>query len=314
MKNARQFFIRAIEKKRVAHLYLVHGPKGSGKEELVLDIAYQMMKKDNVENEVLRQQIIEKRHVNLVFIEPDGLSIKKEQILLLQQEFSKTTLTEGPRVYIVKGVEKMTQSAANSLLKFMEEPIGKNVFGFLLTEDREAVIRTIISRSQLVQLQGIGEKELENQLLEASINPIYAALLPYLTKNVDEAIALANNPSFKELIDVLIAFTETWHDTQTSLVLFFAKNKQVLILDRTMFQYFLELLVLYFLDIVHYKIHQELTFTLFKESMQKASNAVEIKQINEIIHIVQELIMRQTFYINIDLALDELAFEVEKRR
>jgi DNA polymerase III subunit delta' len=34
-----------------------------------------------------------------------------------------------------KSIEKISQSAANSLLKFMEEPLSHNVYGFLLTEN-----------------------------------------------------------------------------------------------------------------------------------------------------------------------------------
>ena len=44
----------------------------------------------------------------------------------------------------------MSLSAANSLLKFMEEPKDNQTIGFLLTDDVNAVISTIISRSQVI--------------------------------------------------------------------------------------------------------------------------------------------------------------------
>ena len=51
--------------------------------------------------------------------------ISKEQIVELQEEFSKTSLVEGNRIYIVDGIDKASVSAQNSLLKFIEEPIMK---------------------------------------------------------------------------------------------------------------------------------------------------------------------------------------------
>ena len=136
-------------------------------------------------------------------IEPDGEMIKKEQILALQQEFSKTALVSGPRIYVIKNVEKMNQSAANSLLKFMEEPLSANVFGFLLTENIDRVIRTIISRSQVIHMNNRNEEDLENELLQFEVDERIATLAPYLTKDIEEATMLADDPNFLAVIDFI---------------------------------------------------------------------------------------------------------------
>ena len=51
-------------------------------------------------------QISKRIASNVMVIEPDGLTLKKEQIIQLQTEFSKTALVKGPRVYILNHVEK----------------------------------------------------------------------------------------------------------------------------------------------------------------------------------------------------------------
>ena len=59
---------------------------------------------------------------DLKIIEPDGISIKKEQIQALQQSLSLKSSNNTNQVYIIKESDKMNPSASNSLLKFIEEP------------------------------------------------------------------------------------------------------------------------------------------------------------------------------------------------
>ena len=106
MKQALHFFEQTIGKNRLAHLYLISGPKGSGKSQLVEDVSFLILSQHREDVTHLKQQIEERKLSNLMVIEPEGLVIKKEQILMLQNEFSKTALVSGPRIYIIKSIEK----------------------------------------------------------------------------------------------------------------------------------------------------------------------------------------------------------------
>lgn len=68
----------------------------------------------------------------------------------------------------------MTASAANSLLKFLEEPSG-DVCAFLLTENANLILPTIISRCQEFELQALGFDELSEKLQQAGISKIRPA-------------------------------------------------------------------------------------------------------------------------------------------
>ncbi|HBY65460.1 MAG TPA: DNA polymerase III subunit delta', partial [Acholeplasmataceae bacterium] len=116
MKRAYYFFKQTILKQRLAHLYLISGPKGSGKAELVENVSYLILNQNKPENQHLKEMIKQNIVPNMMIIEPDGLTIKKEQILALQKEFSKTALVSGSRIYIIKNIEKIGTGAANSLL------------------------------------------------------------------------------------------------------------------------------------------------------------------------------------------------------
>ena len=88
---------------------------------------------------------------DLKIIEPDGISIKKEQIQALQQSLSLKSSNNTNQVYIIKESDKMNPSASNSLLKFIEEP-EEGIYAILITTDRNQILPTIISRCNLISL------------------------------------------------------------------------------------------------------------------------------------------------------------------
>jgi DNA polymerase III subunit delta' len=314
MKRAYYFFKQTILKNRLAHLYLISGPKGSGKSQLVDEVSYLILNQGKPESPHLKLQIKERKVANLMVIEPDGLTIKKEQILLLQSEFSKTALVSGPRIYVIKNIEKIGMNAANSLLKFMEEPLNHSVYGFLLTENLDDVLRTIQSRSQIIYLKSIDEHDLENELVKLGVEEKVATLAPYLTKNIDEATLLAENPNFLEMIHFIEEVATLWTNKDISFPLYFSNKSGFLIQDRDFFKSFLELLLLYFLDLVHYKAHQEITYKFLRDQIILQSDRMQVKDINAVIEAIQDVLEKQTYFINLDLALEQLIYTLEKRR
>ena len=68
-------------------------------------------------------------------------------------------------VIIMTGIESMKKEAANSFLKLLEEPAEDLIF--LLTSDNtEALLPTIISRCQHIQLSPLKTKQIEQALIE----------------------------------------------------------------------------------------------------------------------------------------------------
>ncbi len=83
-------------------------------------------------------------------VAPDGASIKIEQIRELQKEFAYRATASGTKIYMLYHADKMTVQAANSLLKFLEEPTSR-VVAILITENGNALLPTIQSRAQWIQ-------------------------------------------------------------------------------------------------------------------------------------------------------------------
>ncbi|MFP4177553.1 MAG: AAA family ATPase [Acholeplasmataceae bacterium] len=313
MNEAYRFFERTIEKGRLSHLYMLTGPKGSGKMKLALDVAYMIMSRQLGKSDRLRARIHERKAANLMVIEPEGLQIKKEQIRALQEEFSKTVLVAGPRIYCIRHIDRLTKSAANRLLKFMEEPQNESVYGFLLTENVDDVLRTIVSRSQVVKLRSPSEKELEGYLIEQGVEERLAAIAPYVTRDLDEAIELSTDPNFILLVDFISGMSEVWDDGDTSLILYFSEKGGFLVQDRGFFKTFLEVLLIYLLDLVHDRMNQPIAFAFLREDIHRHSERLSLPAINRIIDRIQGLLKRQAYNINLLLALDHTASILETK-
>lgn len=86
----------------------------------------------------------------LIVIDPIGKNIKKDSILNLKNTFSNKPLFTNNNYYIINQAEKMNITSFNMLLKFMEEP-EDNILGFLVTENKDFLPDTIVSRCQVLR-------------------------------------------------------------------------------------------------------------------------------------------------------------------
>ena len=109
----------SLLKDQLSHLYLLVGNQGDYRDQMILDIV-QTLVSDSASN---KTELIEKQKVT--WVESETQVIKKDQIQQLFNEFSKTSLQNQRKVYVIEDAEKLNVSSANTLLKFMEEPDSK---------------------------------------------------------------------------------------------------------------------------------------------------------------------------------------------
>lgn len=88
---------------------------------------------------------------SLIVVNPDGASIKKNQVLELQERFATKPIYSKFNVYIINYCDKLNASSANTMLKFLEEP-ADDILGFFITDNQENVINTIRSRCQIIKV------------------------------------------------------------------------------------------------------------------------------------------------------------------
>lgn len=114
--------------------------------------------------EIIKHQITDEKILDEIFkeidnkifpdlkvIRPDGKQIKKDQILELLSEYKNTSIQNMKRFYIIEYAENLNQAAANSMLKFLEEPEG-DIVAILITKNKYNILETILSRCQVINL------------------------------------------------------------------------------------------------------------------------------------------------------------------
>lgn len=98
---------------------------------------------------------------DLCVIEPEGKEIKKSQLVGLQKEFNNKSLLDNKRIYILKEADKLNESAANTILKFLEEP-SDDIVAILVTTNRYKMLETILSRCQVLSIDSNGKEIIYN--------------------------------------------------------------------------------------------------------------------------------------------------------
>lgn len=131
---------------------------------------------------------------SFIVIEPDGQVIKKEQILNLMRKFSTKPIFSKYNVYIIKQADRFNSSAANTILKFLEEP-EDNIIGFFITNNKENVLSTIRSRCQIVN----AEYEENGFVIEEEYLEQVKLYLNYIFTNDD--VVLFNKVNMSNLYD-----------------------------------------------------------------------------------------------------------------
>ncbi len=204
-------FAKLIRENKLVHAYLLSGAEGTGKIELAKWIAKGIFCL-NSQNGVpcLKcsecNRIENNNHPDVVTIMPDGLSIKVEQIRYLKSEFNKSGVESDRKVFIIQDAQKMSIGAANSLLKFLEEPSG-NITAFLLTSEPQKLLPTIISRCQEVEMQQLTSGQLEQELISEGISEKNRHILANLAQSVVEAKKINDNENF----DKILATVNNWY-------------------------------------------------------------------------------------------------------
>lgn len=198
---------KSIKHGRIAHAYLFEGDKGTGKHELSLWLAKRLFCTDVQEEAPCGKcsncvRIAQGEHPDVIQIEPDGQMIKVDQIRQLQEEFSKSGFESRLKIFILSQADKMNNSAANSLLKFLEEPVG-NFLAILGTESLGRILPTIQSRCQIIHFSPLSKEKLQEKLQEEGLSKETSRLLSHLTNSYHKAVEISQNEWFNETKDAV---------------------------------------------------------------------------------------------------------------
>ena len=162
--RAREALLRAIRSGHVAHAYLFAGTTGIGKERAAWSLAAALnCDRPEADGDACGgcgpcEKIAARIHPDVTLVEPDGASIKVEQVREVERAVQFRPHEGRARVTIFRAAERLYPNAANALLKTLEEP-GPGSHFVLLVESVRAMLPTILSRCQSVKFAPLSREE-----------------------------------------------------------------------------------------------------------------------------------------------------------
>ena len=131
----------------------------------------------------------------LVGIEKKQGQIGVDEAQEIVKKLSLKSYEGGYKVMLIWMAEKMNGSAANKLLKLLEEPPEKTVF-ILVTEDEEQLLQTIRSRCQILRFPPLSENAIAAALEGKGLSKSEAQMLAHEANgNFNKALDLMNKDS-----------------------------------------------------------------------------------------------------------------------
>ena len=198
---------KSIKTNQITHSYLMIGIPGIGKKLLAKEYAKIILSSNDIIN-----------NPDFLCIEPDGNSIKIDQIRNLQKEIQEKPIISNKKVYIIDDADLMTKEAQNCLLKTLEEP-PKFAVIILIGSNEHAFLPTIKSRCMILHFNRLSDSEIKSYLQKQynELN-VTQSMLDIAGGSIGRAINLKdkqedyskveeiiNNLDKKDLIDIVQA-------------------------------------------------------------------------------------------------------------
>ena len=122
-------------------------------------------------------------------VEPDGNTIKIDQIRNMQKGVQEKPIISRSKVYIIDNADFMTKEAQNALLKTLEEP-PEFVTIILIGENENEFLATIKSRCMIIHFNSISDSDMEKYLQENYNMNVTSNMLDVFQGSIGKAIEL----------------------------------------------------------------------------------------------------------------------------
>jgi DNA polymerase III subunit delta' len=166
----------AVTSGRVTHAWLFTGPPGIGKLHTagVFAAALNCPAGGDGTCDICRR-ILRGVHPDVHLIVPEGDNLLVEDVRAVREEASRTHHEARTAVFILDEADRMTEAAANALLKVLEEPPPEVVF-VLVARSAEALVGTVPSRARTLPFVSLSLAELTAALVaDLGLEPEQAA-------------------------------------------------------------------------------------------------------------------------------------------
>ena len=157
-QGLKDIFLRALQKGRPPHAWLLTGPQGIGKATVAGSLARFLLRHDLSPSEIpgeepedaLYHQVMSGAHPDFLFIEKE----EGKQFIPSETVRHMSTFVQkaGRKVVVLDSLDDLNEKGQNALLKSLEEPVSQTTY-FLVSHSPHKILPTIRSRCQEMKAQ-----------------------------------------------------------------------------------------------------------------------------------------------------------------
>ncbi|MEN9735570.1 MAG: hypothetical protein RL129_280 [Actinomycetota bacterium] len=179
----------------MTHAWLFTGPPGSGRSNAAVAFAAALVCEDGGCGKCQNcRSALAGTHGDVELVKTEGLSIKIDEIRELISRAAWAPSVGQYRVVVIEDADRLTESAANALLKAIEEP-GAHTVWLLCAPTATDVLPTIRSRVRSLILRTPSVESVADLLTKENVSPTMAEFAARAAQgHVGRARYLANSP------------------------------------------------------------------------------------------------------------------------
>lgn len=309
-ENIKEHLINAARSGKNSHAYLFCGEDDSGKLMLAKAFAASLLCDSqtgvpcgNCKN---CKEALSGNHPDIIMLthEKKGISVGD-----IRDQVNNTVIIKpyngGKKIYIIDEAEKMNEQAQNALLKTIEEPPEYAVF-LLLTNNRTAMLPTILSRCLELSLMPVADELIVKLLMEKYSIPDYNAELVAAFSGgiVGKAIKAATSQKFADERDDVISMVSPGASISTQKII---ESVKILNDNKNDIDSYLELIRMWFRDVMVCKStrnEKRLMYRTELSAVERAAETYTYEKINKILAGIDEAEARLKANVNFELTME----------
>lgn len=308
---------KSVENKTFSHSYIFSGDYGLGKKTIAEYFAKTILCETNSACGICPScvSINNKNNPDIVYVKPTKKSLGVQDIRSqVIQKLNLKPYKYDYKIFILENCETITIESQNALLKSIEEPPDYAIF-FLITENLNNFLSTILSRCIILKVKPVLEQDVFNFLISNTdiSNEEAKFVSNYSDGNIGFALDLIKDEDFKENRNKIIEYSTSIGNLNLVQILKLVKNFDKFKDD---IEKYLNILILFYRDVIVFKstknkalLNQQDKFLLIKNQSELYNLKNLYKKIDAIIDAKKNL----NNYANFNLTIEVMLLKIKEK-
>ena len=309
-------FEEAIKTGKVSHAYLLSGEDGSGKMMIAKAVAKALLceHKDGCGECAACKQVDSLNHPDVIYITHEKYEIRVDDIRKgINETIDIKPYSGDYKIYIIDDADRMNAGAQNALLKTLEEPPAYAVI-LLLTNNKDRLLDTILSRCVSMTLGSVRESEIEDYL-KANTGASHADIAfaaAFSLGNIGRALHVLEAEEFKDMLNDTMNVITHMKSMEIYEVVSYAKS---LTKYKNEIYDFLDIIMVWYRDMLILKTTGSLNQLVFKDKYRQLKDQeiyISFEGISHILDEVEKARRRLIANVNFEVAIEMLLVTIKE--